>query len=39
MTSQTELLILKFYFLKFFELVTRCEKNFNILLELVTRDF
>ena len=39
MTSQTELLTLKFYFLKFFELVTRCGKNFNIGLELLTRDF
>ena len=37
MTSQVELLILKSFFL-FFELVTRCEKNFNIVLELVTRD-
>ena len=34
MTSQTELLTLKF-----FELITRCEKNFNIILELVTRAF
>ena len=39
MTSRTVLLTLKFYFLKFFELVTQCEKNFNIVLELVTRDF
>ena len=39
MMSQTELLTLKFYFLKIFELVTRCEKNFNIALELVNRDF
>ena len=39
MTSQTELLALKFYFFYFFELVTQCEKNFNIVLELVTRDF
>ena len=36
MTSQTELLTLKSFF--FFR-VTRCEKNFNIVLELVTRDF
>ena len=27
------------FFLYFFELITRCEKNFNIVLELVTRDF
>ena len=40
MTSHTELLALKFYFLKkIFELVTPCEKNFNIILELVTQDF
>ena len=39
MTSQTELLILKFQVFLFFELVTRCEKNFNIVLELVTPDF
>ena len=39
MTSQTELLTLKFYFLKFFELVSRFEKNFKAFLELVTRDF
>ena len=38
-TSQTELLTLNFFFLNFFELVTRCEKNFNITLGLVTRDF
>ena len=38
MTSQTELLTLIF-FLKFFELVTRFEKNFHIALGLVTRDF
>ena len=38
MTSQTELLTLKFYIFKFFELVTLCEKNFKIDLEL-TRDF
>ena len=37
MTSQTELLTLKFYFSKFFELVTRGENNFHIVLELVTR--
>ena len=36
MTSQTAL---KFYFFKFFELVTRCEKHFNMIFELVTRDF
>ena len=39
MTSQTELLTLKFYFFKFVELETRCEKNFHIVLELATRDF
>ena len=40
MTSQTELLTLKFFFFfNFFELVTRCEKNFDITLGLVTRDF
>ena len=39
MTSQTELLTLKFYSFKVFKLVTRCEENFNIVLELVTRDF
>ena len=39
MMSQTELLTLKFYVFKFAELVTRCEKNFNIVLELVTQDF
>ena len=38
-TSQTELLTLFFFFFKFFELVTRCEKHFNIVLELVTQDF
>ena len=38
MTSQTQLQTLNF-FLKFFELVTQCEKNFNIGLELVTQDF
>ena len=37
MTSQTEFLTLK-VFLKFLELVTRCEMNFKIILELVTRD-
>ena len=36
---QTELLTLKFYVFSSFELVTRCEINFNIGLELVTRDF
>ena len=42
MTSQTELLTLKFYFLKFLELVTRCEKYFDMVLEFLeflTRDF
>ena len=39
MTSQTELLTLKFYFLKLFELATRFEKKLHIVLELVTRDF
>ena len=39
MTSQNELLTLKFYFFQFFELVTWCEKNVNIVLELVIRDF
>ena len=40
MTSQAELLTLKFFFFfLIFELVTRCEKKFNIVLELVTRDF
>ena len=39
MTLQTKLLTLKFYVFKFFELVTRCEKNFNIGSELVTQDF
>ena len=37
MTSQTELSTLKFYFFLIHR-VTRCEKNFNIVLELVTRD-
>ena len=36
MTSQTDLLTLKFHFLKFFELVTRFEKKIQIALELVT---
>ena len=27
------------FFLNFFELLTQCEKNFNIVLELVTPDF
>ena len=39
MMSQTELLTLKFYFFGFFELVIRCEKNFDIGLELVIPDF
>ena len=39
MTSQIELLTLKLYFFKFFQLVIRCEKIFNIVLELVTGDF
>ena len=39
MTSRNVLLTLKFYFLKFFELVTQCEKNFNIVLELVIEIF
>ena len=39
MTSQNELLTLKFYFFQFFELVTWCEKKVNIVLELVIRDF
>ena len=38
MTSQAELLTLFFFFL-ILELVTRCEKKFNTVLELVTRDF
>ena len=29
----------KILYLCFFELVTRCKKNFNIIFELVTRDF
>ena len=39
MASQSEPLTLKFYFLKIFELVTECDKNFDIVLELVTLDF
>ena len=40
MTSQTELLTLKFYFIfLFFELLTRCEKISNLVLELLTRYF
>ena len=39
MASQTELVTLKFFIFSFFELVTRCERNFNIVLDLVTRDF
>ena len=42
MTLQTEKLTLKIYFIfsfYFFELVTRWKKIFNIVLELVTRDF
>ena len=35
MTSQTELLTLIFYFLKFFELGTRCKKKIS---ELLTRN-
>ena len=38
MTSQAELLTLFCFFL-ILELVTRCEKKFNTVLELVTRDF
>ena len=37
MRSQTELLTLKFNF--YFKLVTQCEKNFNMMLELATQDF
>ena len=37
MRSQTELLTLKFNF--YFKLVTQCEKNFNMILELATQDF
>ena len=36
MMSQTELLTL--FFFQFFELVTQCEKIFNAILELLTRD-
>ena len=39
MTSKTELLTLKYYCFKFFELVSPCEKNGNVVLDLVTRDF
>ena len=39
MTSQTELLAQKKFFFSFFELVTLCQKNFNIGLKLLTRDF
>ena len=39
MTSQIELPTLKFYLFKFYELVTRCETNVHIVLELVTREF
>ena len=40
MMSQTDLLTLNFFFFFYlFELVTRCEKIFNVVLELVTRDF
>ena len=39
MTSQAELLTLKFNFLKFIGLVTPCEKNSDMNLELVTRYF
>ena len=38
MTSQTELQTPNFLKL-FFELITRCKKKINIVLELVTRDF
>ena len=37
MTSQTEVLTPEFFLI--FELVTRLEKNFNIILELATQDF
>ena len=37
LASQTELLTLIFF--KFFELVTRCEKNFSIVSELVIQHF
>ena len=39
MKSQTELATLKFYLFQFFELVNRCQKKFNIILELTARDF
>ena len=40
MTSLTELVTLKFYFFfLFFDSVHWCGKSFNIILELVTRDF
>ena len=39
MTSQTELLTLFFFFFQCSELATQCEKNFNIVSELVTQDF
>ena len=39
MTSQTELLTLKKIFFLIFKFVTRYESNFNIVLELATRDF
>ena len=39
MTSETKLLILKFSFLKFFKLIIPCEKNFDIIVELVTQNF
>ena len=29
----------KIWFLKIFKLATLCERNFNIIVELVTRDF
>ena len=34
MTSQTKLLTLKFYFFQIFELVTPCEKIFNIITDI-----
>ena len=39
MTSQTELLKIKKNFFLIFKFVTRYESNFNIVLELATRDF
>ena len=39
MTSKTELPTLKFSFCTFFELVSPCEKNGNVVLDLITRDF